>query len=621
MASNDLVFGRPRLSNPAALVFGDDGVDVVTLSLDARFPLTFDALVASDIFVEVDIQLPGLMFEADAAVISRATVRTVSALTSDFQTAAALDVGLHVEHDEAIALQSGTESMHSRASRLDAHTTMRHQHGAARQSQGPQSRYTSASRVGTWSLRQGFQAGLRDRHTSASSRFDNALRLNHQTGTHFQNRYRDRRQRLLSNFQQGIPLSIQRDWTAANGVRLIDDWLSPFQDAIQPGVGISEPPEPPQPEPCYEPDPNLVFQQARLSNPAALLFMCDYSDELPPGGIVVPIKRVYVVINNVHLLRVDPLREIPTLSMSLSIDCDSWTWGFSASVPADQLQYLTPTGGQPVELEASINGTTYRVLAESLSRERSFNSSTVRISGRGKSALLASPYSPVRAFTNAQARTAQQLMNDVLTINNVSIGWTVDWQIDDWLVPAGVFSANGSYMDGLLQISNAVGAYIEPHATSQMLSVRHKYPSAPWDWGSVSPDIVLPSAVTTREGIEWVDKPDYNGIYVSGVSQGTLAFVKRTGTSGGKSKPMVTDPLIVATAAARQRGRAELSDTGRVAKVSLRLPVLQETGIVTPGRFVRYEDGGDIYSGIVRSTSIDAGFPEVWQSIVVETHP
>lgn len=621
MASNDLVFSRAPLSNPAQLVFGDDGSPDLTLTLNARFPLAFSAHIDNDVLVELDAHFPAMTFTADATVVTRATVRTVSQLATDFQSAARLDVGVEAEHDEAAARESGTAPRYRRALRMNAHVAPRHQRGIARKSAGPQARHTSAQRVGTWSLRQGFQTGLRDRRPDVSSRFDDALRLNGQLESAFQDRYRDRRPRLETDFQNATHLSIQRNWTAANGVRYLDDWLSPFQNAIQPAVGIMQPPEPPQPEPCYEPDPNLVFQQSRVSNPAHLLFMCDYGDELPPGGVVVPIRRVYIVINDVHLLRVDPLREIPTLSMSLSIDCDSWTWGFSASVPADQLQYLTPSGGEPVELEASINGNTYRVLAERLSRERSFNVATVRISGRGKSALLASPYSPVRAFTNSQARTAQQLMNDVLTTNNVPIGWTVDWQIDDWLVPAGVFSANGSYMDGLLQISNAVGAYIQPHPTSQMLTIRHKYPSAPWDWGSISPDIVLPSAVTTREGIEWVDKPEYNRVYVSGVSQGILARVTRTGTSGGKAKPMITDALIVASNAARQRGRAELSDTGRVANVSLRLPVLAETGVIAPGRFVRYDDGGDTHSGIVRSTSIDTGYPEVWQSIVVETHP
>ena len=83
---------------------------------------------------------------------------------------------------------------------------------------------------------------------------------------------------------------------------------------------------------------------------------------------------------------------------------------------------------------------------------------------------------------------------------------------------------------------------------------------------------------------------------------------------------MVTDQLITSAVAARQRGLSILADTGRQAMVSLRLPVLEETGIITPGAFVRYTDGSDIKLGIVRSTSVETSFPEVFQSIQVETH-
>ena len=80
---------------------------------------------------------------------------------------------------------------------------------------------------------------------------------------------------------------------------------------------------------------------------------------------------------------------------------------------------------------------------------------------------------------------------------------------------------------------------------------------------------------------------------------------------------MVVDSLITDAVAARQRGIAVLSDTGQQVEVSLRLPVLQETGIIEPGAFVQYRDGVVDRLGLVRSTQIEAGFPEVWQTIGV----
>ncbi len=81
---------------------------------------------------------------------------------------------------------------------------------------------------------------------------------------------------------------------------------------------------------------------------------------------------------------------------------------------------------------------------------------------------------------------------------------------------------------------------------------------------------------------------------------------------------MVVDPLITEAAAARQRGLAVLADTGRQIEISLRLPVLAETGIIKPGAFVEYQDGTVTRLGMVRSTQVEAGLPEVWQTLGVQ---
>ena len=54
--------------------------------------------------------------------------------------------------------------------------------------------------------------------------------------------------------------------------------------------------------------------------------------------------------------------------------------------------------------------------------------------------------------------------------------------------------------------------------------------------------------------------------------------------------------------------------------MSLRLLVLLETGIITPGAFVEYRDGSITRRGLVRSTQVKAGLPEVWQKLGVQTY-
>lgn len=386
---------------------------------------------------------------------------------------------------------------------------------------------------------------------------------------------------------------------------------SPF-----PGISSIEPPVP-IPETW---DTNLVFQCPVLGYPA-LVFGALPCYTLPKGQVIVPVKRVYIMINNASLRRVDGNITLPVFSMSLSLDVDSWTWGFSASLPAEMLANLEPaSNGAPVEVEAMINGVAYRALIESISRSRSFGRASLAIQGRGKTALLDTPYAPVLNFGNTIDRTAQQLMGDVLTVNGVPMPWALDWGITDWLVPANVFAHQGSYIGALNQIAGAAGAYIQPHPSLQTLKILPRYGSTPWTWDALTPDFELPADVTLTEGIAWTESARYNRVFVSGVQHGVLGQVTLAGTAGDVLAPMVTDSLITHVDAARQRAMSVLGKTGRHANVSLKLPVLTETGVIAPGNFVRYVDGSTSRIGVVRSVSVDVSMPEIFQTIGVETY-
>ena len=401
-------------------------------------------------------------------------------------------------------------------------------------------------------------------------------------------------------------------------------WSGRYQEAVPPPPGISRwvVPEPPVPQPCYTPSTRLLFA-ALAATDGHLLFLCEnHITPPPPDGepVVVPVRRVYFVINNVTLYRVSDGAPVPVFNLSLSLDASSWTWGFDAVLPAKAEALVAGGASGPVELVASINGTPFRVLAESISRERIFGDASIRISGRGRNAVLAAPYAPVMTFSNTEGRTARQLMDDVLTINGIPLGWAVDWGLTDWNVPAGAFAQQGSWIDALTAIAGAAGGYLIPHPSAQSIRVRHRYPVAPWEWSTVTPDFVLPVDAVARESLRWLEKPAYNRVFVSGQDVGVLGQVTRAGTAGDVLAPMVVDPLITEAAVARQRGIAVLADTGHQIEVSLRLPVLAETGIIEPGAFVEYQDGSVTRLGIVRATQVDAGLPEVWQTLGVQAY-
>jgi hypothetical protein len=94
-------------------------------------------------------------------------------------------------------------------------------------------------------------------------------------------------------------------------------------------------PEPPVPQPCYTPSPHLLFAALAAPMPSAVL--CEnHITPPPPDGepVVVPVRRVYFVINNVTLHRVSDGAPVPVFNLSLSLDASSWAWGFDAVLPA-----------------------------------------------------------------------------------------------------------------------------------------------------------------------------------------------------------------------------------------------------------------------------------------------
>jgi hypothetical protein len=328
-----------------------------------------------------------------------------------------------------------------------------------------------------------------------------------------------------------------------------------------------------------------------------------------------------MVLNSATLRRVEGNISLPVINMALALDASSWTWSFSATLAGSALPNIEPSVvGGPVEVIATINGADYHAYLEGITRNRSFGQSTISVTGRGINSLLDAPYASIQTFSNSAVRTAQQVMGDVLTINGVSMPWTINWGLSDWNIPANVFNHTGTYITALQSIAAAVGGYLQPVPSASAISVLPKYPIAPWQWATATVDYALPSDAVVNEGITWAEKARYNRVYVSGTTKGVRGQVTITGTDGALLAPMVNDVLITDAVAARQRGIAVLGDTGRIATVSLTLPVLPTTGIIPPGKFVSYTDAGVTRLGLTRSVNVNVDFPTIRQTIGVETH-
>lgn len=568
--------------------------------------------------VAVSFLIPGPIVSGEVEYRSNTQRPTVAATRSSHQVAQPTSTGAEHRQHDATARPHGWEAFWQRATGLPLGVEHR-QAGTLK----PLRVSTAAQHQDAAPMRDSkvFTHQVADRAVRRvlNTAFKNASRLQDDTLFRHQDGDRTKRASRITYWQQASGLGV-RQWSSFQPAsRLPVAWGSAWQEGVPPPPGVSsKPPGPPGPTPCYTPNPHLLFSFPTVIG-GNLVFQCgDYSPGTPPGETTIPIKRVYIVLNNVNLRRVSDNAVVPTLSMSLSLDASSWTWGFDATLPGAAQSLVEPTVAGPVELRATVNGTEFRVLAENLSRERAFGQISIKVSGRGRNAVLDAPYTPQQVFSNTHDRTSQQLMEDVLQFNGVPLGYTIDYGLEAWNVPAGVFNHQGTYISALAALAQAGGGYLIPDPSALAFKVRHRYPTKPWD--PITPDFILPADVLVRESIAWREKPDYNRVYVSGQEQGVLGRVTRSGTAGDILAPMVTDPLITAAAAARQRGLAVLGDTGRQLELGISLPVMSETGIIQPGMYVQYVDGSVTRTGIVRSTQVSVGEIEVKQTLGVEVH-
>ena len=269
------------------------------------------------------------------------------------------------------------------------------------------------------------------------------------------------------------------------------------------------------------------------------------------------------------------------------------------------------------------------VVGEQVSKSRSFGKTSVSVSGRGVSCYLGAPYSQGRNFSFSVPKTIQQMTADILTDNQTSIGWNVDWEnpssVASWNVPADIWSANGSYMDALSSVAKAAGSFIYSDPWQKHIYFKPLYKSMPRDWANPMEtliNLVLPTDSIESESIAWETMPDFNGVYVSGTAAGgVIAHVKKISSNGLQLAPMVTDPLITHSSGALALGRSILAKTGKIATVSLSLPVLPETGIIKPGTMVRYVEGLDSVIGLVKGVSVSMSSQiNLRQSVDVEVH-
>lgn len=618
----NFVFRKPPIGNPAELLFNDETDPALNVSvvIDATLPaLSAEILFKQTIKYEAqaDITLSPLSSDCTLQYVSGVSRPVVGKAANHWSVADRHTVSNRSQHAENLPERSVCHVTWNPASHVISgmQSTIKHSLAASRTDNNiiiQNANHTINRAISRW------QQMLGSSRLSISSQSQNAVAIADKVTVSHQVMLTQSRPQSIHRHAETIRHAQVIGKRMSVAVTLNDQASARHQDARKAPLGKSKPAVPPVVKPDYTPSGLLLFYET----------FGDYRDLIfrrTPTfvqTIVVPVKRSYIVINDSTLTNIKTGESIPAVDMSMTIDMDSWTWGFSATIPDSAYSSVArDSNGNPPTLEAMINGVPYRVIAESISRSRAFGKSTYSVTGRGISAELSDSYVPVMSFGNTATRTAQQLMNDVLTLNGQPIGWTIDWKIDDWLVAAGAFSHQGSYMSAINSIAQSAGAFISPDNANRILHVMPRMPAPHWLLENLTPEIILPSDPVIQESTTWEKRPAYDSIYVSGTtSAGVLAKVRKTGSGGINTMPMVTDPLITDVIAARQRGISELSKSGSVVNYQLNLPILSETGIITPGKVIRYVDNGNLRTGLSKSVSVNVALPTARQTINIVTY-
>ncbi|WP_461604092.1 hypothetical protein [Aeromonas rivipollensis] len=407
------------------------------------------------------------------------------------------------------------------------------------------------------------------------------------------------------SWQQGAPqgatLSGQQ-WQL--GLPLHKGWLERWEEAMQPPWGTSPPPKPPiKPERPDKRTKALVFGRQRAD--ARLEFVW-----FGQAHIVIPTRRVYLVSNAASIVRVRDGTDIPTTSLSIELDTDSWAWQFTAQIPRIAAAEMT----DEEEVSIHVNGQQWDCVCDGWQSSQSFARESATLTGRSRTAYLSPTHVLAQSVSESSAATMAQLAQALLPL-----GWTLDWQAPDWLVPGGFFSLdNQTPIEAIKYLAEAAGGFVLPHQRDRHLVIKPRYPTVPWQLDGALADVAIPRAIITTLGSDFQPGQAANGIYVSGGHQGINGRVLRQGTAGDRQAPAITHPLMCDVVAARAQGVVGLAKTMPRRTQTIQLPLSADTGLILPGALLAVDGWKGFNRGVRVAVELQGRAMTVRQQLSVE---
>lgn len=371
---------------------------------------------------------------------------------------------------------------------------------------------------------------------------------------------------------------------------------------------IALPPNPHPPDTPQKPEPNqlpLLFQRAKQDHSpkqAPLWF-----GEMAHLIHIVP-KESYTVLNTLSA-RCGSLKLNP-FAASAQSDMNGFYWSCSVDLPPDDfaaLQLNERQTGDEAVIEVVFNRTQKFVfLAEEVSDNRVFGKRSYTVSGRSLTAKLGADYAQFKKGLVAQELYAQQIAREVLA----DLGFTLNWQIADWLVPSSVYSLNDKTpMAVLADIAQAGGGFIASDPEKPVINVLPRWQVAAWRLNHSSASVSVPANVILAIKGNQHSQAQYDAVFVyADHEQGRAAKVVRQGKSGDQEAATLTHPLYTDLTVCEAAAIAALSDSGNHKTETIALPYLPEHGLnlAQVGQIWRFSETNEAFNAVIKSVQLSA---------------
>ncbi|MGL4673610.1 MAG: hypothetical protein ACRCXK_01990 [Wohlfahrtiimonas sp.] len=322
---------------------------------------------------------------------------------------------------------------------------------------------------------------------------------------------------------------------------------------------------------------NLIFcHKPNNENPINLVFgdECCASD----SGHTIDDKKVYILKNNIEILRTDTNDKIKAFSVNISTNRQNFLWGGGLSLPFSEFEKIK----DKPEIEININQYKFIVDIDNISIKKVFNSNIIELSVLSTTNQLKDINShKIDTDMNASTIMLYQLNRDDL---NTGFTFRNDSGID-WVIQSGLIEyRDASSLDIITKIASTTNDTVVSHAYKKEIIIKPKYPMT-------EPVYSLPSAKLFEYNVTNEESARFNAIVISGENVGVTAIVRKEGTAGERIAPMQVNRLITEEVAARRAAINAIYNTNDTSsKINVIAPLFEEAPLLYPSDLVQIDN-------------------------------